>query len=107
MRKHLGIKKRTNHSNLGERGKMIEKWKHNLDKFIKKIVDNKKSRYIVIIALMGIILIIVSNIFSTKENVTSQIEHETYSEEKDEDIEDVSLNANVNEIEENNEKDRK
>jgi len=80
---------------------LIEKWKHNLDKFIKKIVDNKKSRYIVIIALMGILLIIVSNIFSTKENVTSQIEHETYSQKKDEDIEEVSLIANVNEIEEN------
>src|SRR5690625_7669353 len=50
---------------------------------------------------MGILLIIVSNIFSTKENVTSQIEHETYSPKKDEDIEEVSLIANVNEIEEN------
>src|SRR5690625_464357 len=50
---------------------------------------------------MGILLFIVSNIFSTKENVTSQIEHETYSKKKDEDIEEVSLIANVNEIEEN------
>src|SRR5690625_7917907 len=104
MRKHLGIKKRTNHSNLGERGKLIEKWKHNLDKFIKKIVDNKKSRYIVIIALMGILLIIVSNIFSTTENVSSQIEHETYSKKKDKDKEEVSIIANYNEIEEDYEK---
>ena len=80
---------------------MIEKWKINFDKYIKKIVANRKSRYIVVIALIGILFIIVNNFFSTKESVQPQVEHETYSQKKDNDVEEVSLISNVNEIEEN------
>lgn len=80
---------------------MIEKWKITLEKLLKKLTDNKKSKYIIIIALTGILFIIVSNFFSTKENEPLKVDHETYSQKKDHDLEEVSLIANVNEIEEN------
>jgi len=90
---------------MGGRDVLIEKIKSFIQNYIQKGTENKKRKYVLVIALIGIVLIIVSNLFSPKENINESMNQETDAPVHEDDIEEVSLETNVNEIEASYEKD--
>lgn len=68
--------------------------------------DNKNRKYIIAIGLIGILLILISNVLATKNETTMDTSQETTDASvHEEDIEEVSLITNVIEIEASYEKD--
>lgn len=78
-----------------------------LQTLMKKDQGNNRKRYVVLVVLVGVLLILLSNTFSTskKDVPNQQFEADILGEESD--IEEVSLISNVKEIEESYESDLK
>ncbi|MBO1004295.1 stage III sporulation protein AG [Pseudogracilibacillus auburnensis] len=84
---------------------MIEKIRKFIENYLQTGSEGKKRKYILVIALIGILLIILSNLLSTKNELPTKVNQETDATVHEEDIEEVSLITNVTEIEESYEKD--
>jgi|SRR5690625_603149 len=90
---------------MGGRGELKDKWKKVIDTILKKVTENNKRRYMVIIGLVGILIILFSNMFTVNKNNASQPPIETHYPKDAEEIEEVSLITTVTDIESSYEKD--
>lgn len=84
---------------------MIEKIKRFIQNYLQKGTETNKRKYILLIALVGILLIILSNLLSPNKELDGGLNQETDAKVADDDLEEVSLVTNVNEIEGSYEKD--
>lgn len=88
---------------MGGRDKLIKKLTEWFQHYLKDETNHKKRKYILIIAVIGILLILISNLFSgTNKKPTTSPDIDQIQES--EEIEEVSLLKNVTEIETNYEK---
>src|SRR5699024_5386397 len=81
----------------GRRGKLIEKWKAWFDRYFGS-EKHKKRKYMLIIAAIGLMIMLISNLFSSM-NEQSQKSQEPKSMEEEENLTEVSLKENVDELE--------
>src|SRR5699024_2556771 len=81
----------------GRRGKLIEKWKAWFDRYFGS-EQHKKRKYMLIIAAIGLMIMLISNLFSSM-NEQSQKPQEPKSMEEVENVTEVSLKENVDELE--------
>src|SRR5690625_2130512 len=101
----MGFRQRKNTLRLGGRDVLIEKIIRLIQDFLQEATENKKGKYVLLIALTGILLIVLSNLLSPKKETSDIKDQETDAKVQEDDIEDVSLITNVNEIETSYEKD--
>lgn len=87
---------------MGGRDVLIATFRKKIEKFLK---ENNKRKYIIAIALIGIVLIMMSNMFYSSNELNDPLNIETDAQLHDEEIEEVSLITNVTEIEVSYEKD--
>jgi stage III sporulation protein AG len=94
----MGCGNNANSFTVGGRGDLIEKILTWLKQYVN--LSTKKGKYILLIALIGILLILMSNVL-TKEKGTSPYDQQNEPDISlpDSDIEEVSLTTDVNEIE--------
>ena len=82
--------------------------KDKLRNFLQKLRDSKKEDkkklYLLTVALVGILLILMSNLLQTKKDPTIEQYQETEASVQNEDLEEVSLITDVTEIETSYEK---
>ncbi len=90
---------------MGGRDVLIEKIKNFIQNYLQVDKNNKKRKYVLAVALIAILLIVVGNLLSPKNDFEGGMNQETDAVVKEEDIEEVSLITNVNEIESSYEKD--
>lgn len=76
---------------------MIEKWKAWFDRYFGS-EKHKKRKYMLIIAAIGLMIMLISNLFSGM-NEQSQKPQEPKSMEEEENLTEVSLKENVDELE--------
>lgn len=96
----MGGKTKSNSNYMGGSSVLIDK--------IRKLIgteNNKRKKYIIIIALTGILLIIISNMIQSKRDLNTELNQETDAAVHEDELEEVSLITNVTEIETNYEKD--
>src|SRR5699024_1279431 len=79
------------------RGKLIEKWKSLFDSYFGS-QKPKKHKYMLIIEAIGLMIMMISNLFSSM-NEQSQKSQEQKSMEEEENLTEVSLKENVDELE--------
>lgn len=78
---------------------MSSKWQKNFKTFLNHLLSNKKRRYIILIALFGIILLMLSNQFTEKENPPVTLEKNPEELHSKGDEYNHSLTTNVSEME--------
>lgn len=83
---------------------MIKKIREFIQQYLEKSNDHKKYRLVAIIALIGALFIIVSNLFSPSNNMDKMVNEELDTSTEEHEIEEVSLITNVSEIEAHYEK---
>lgn len=83
---------------------MIKKIREFIQQYLEKSNDHKKYRLVAIIALIGALFIIVSNLFSPSNNMDKMVNEELDTSTEEREIEEVSLITNVSEIEAHYEK---
>lgn len=83
---------------------MIKKIREFIQQYLEKSNDHKKYRLVVIIALIGALFIIVSNLFSPSNNMDKMVNDQLDTSTEEREIEEVSLITNVSEIEAHYEK---
>jgi len=101
----VGFKQRKNRNLVGGRDVLIGKLRNFIKSYLQKGTENKTRKYVLVIALIGILLVILSNLLSPKKELGGIPNEETDAPVDGQDIEDVSLTTNVGEIESNYEKD--
>lgn len=82
---------------------MIKKIRELLQQYLEKSKENKKYRFLIVIALIGALFIILSNLFSPSNNIDKMVDEVDKAADESE-IEEVSLITNVSEIEAHYEK---
>ena len=101
----MGVKQRPNRDFVGGRDVLIENLKKIFKNYFQPGNENKKRKYVFVIALIGILFVILSNLISPKKELETIPNEEADAPVDDREIEEVSLITNVNEIESNYEKD--
>lgn len=84
---------------------MIKKIIDWLQTNVSKGKENKKARYMIVIALIGILFILISNLFQSKDKIERNPVIISETNDTEEEIAEVSLIKNVDDIEASYEKD--
>lgn len=83
---------------------MIKKFLEFIRQYFEKDDEKNKYKLIIVIALIGVLFIVVSNLFSPSNDVDRMVNDEVDTTVDERDIEEVSLITNVSEIETHYEK---
>lgn len=89
---------------MGGRDKLIKKFTEWIENYLKDGPNHKKRKYLLLIALIGILLIVFSNLFSGSNKEKQDSPPTIDSAESEEELEEVSLIKDVKEIENSYEK---
>lgn len=89
---------------MGGRGHLIEKIKNVVKRLIGDKQDNQKRKYVIIVALIGVLLILVGNILQPAKQSSSELTEEIDVASKDKQPPESDLLSDVSEMETHYEK---